>query len=215
VASGLREKDLTLDIARRLRATLQAEGFDVVMTREADERVPLRERAEAANEARGDVFLSIHVNSIPAPERRGVATYVLGTTSDPRLVELSRAENAASGYSLADFRAILEGVLRDARQHASERFGRAVQGRMVTALRASNEDLDDRGVKQAPFVVLVGTQMPAVLAEVACLSSAEDAALLQDDGYRQRIADALAAGVRQYAAACNGVARPRGARRAE
>jgi N-acetylmuramoyl-L-alanine amidase len=201
VGSGLREKDLTLDIARRLRTALQAAGFEVVLTRDADEMVSLRQRAQAANAAHADLFLSIHVNSIPSPGRRGVETYVLGTTSDPHLTELSRAENAVSGYSMADLRNVLEGILRDARRDSSERFGRAVQGRMYTALRASNPALDDRGVKQAPFVVLLDTQMPAVLAEVACISSPDDVALLRDDAYKQRIADALAAGVRSGAAA--------------
>lgn len=198
-ARGLREKDFTVDIARRVRGALENEGFEVVLTRDADETISLLDRVQAANKARGDLFLSIHVNSIPTPERRGVETYFLGTTTDPRVEELSGAENVGSGYSLADFRALLEGVLLDVRLDESRRFGRSVQARLHGELQRWNPSLEDRGVKQAPFVVLVGTEMPAVLAEVACLSNREDAELLRDASYRQSIAAALAAGVRDFA----------------
>jgi N-acetylmuramoyl-L-alanine amidase len=197
---GMREKDLTLDIARRLNAALRAAGFEVVMTREADETVSLHQRVEAANDAHGDLLLSIHVNSIPTPVRRGVETYVLGTTSDPRVEKLAGAENSGSGYSLADFRRLLEGVLLDVRHDESRRFAQMVQNHMFATLRRSNPELEDRSVKQAPFVVLVGTEMPGVLAEVSCLSNPEDTLLLKDGNYRQTIAEALAAGVRDYAA---------------
>ncbi len=198
---GMREKDLTLDIARRLAATLRAGGFEVVMTREGDETVSLQQRVQLANAARGDLFLSIHVNSIPSPFRRGIETYVLGTTSDPRVEKLAGAENSDSGYSLADFRRLLEGVFLDVRHDESRRFAQAVQNEMFTALRKSNPGLEDRSVKQAPFVVLVGTEMPGVLAEVSCLSNPEDTLLLRDGNYRQGIAEALGAGVGDYAAA--------------
>ncbi len=197
---GMREKDLTLDIARRLNAALKAAGFEVVMTREGDETVSLHQRAQAANDAHGDLFLSIHVNSIPTPVRRGVETYVLGTTSDPRVEKLAGTENSGSGYSLADFRRLLEGVLLDVRHDESRRFGQTVQNHMFATLRRSNPELEDRSVKQAPFVVLVGTEMPGVLAEVSCLSNPEDTLLLKDGNYRQTIAEALASGVRDYAA---------------
>jgi N-acetylmuramoyl-L-alanine amidase len=197
---GVREKDLTLDIARRLTAALKAVGFEVLMTREGDETVSLHQRVVAANDAHGDLFLSIHVNSIPTPVRRGVETYVLGTTSDPRVERLAGAENSGSGYSLADFRRLLEGVLLDVRHDESRRFGQAVQNHMLATLRRSNPELEDRSVKQAPFVVLVGTEMPGVLAEVSCLSNPDDTLLLKDGRYRQSIAEALAGGVRDYAA---------------
>jgi N-acetylmuramoyl-L-alanine amidase len=203
-SGDLREKDLTLDIALRLRAALTAGGFEVVMTRGTDETMSLQQRVRKANEARGDLFLSIHVNSIPAPDRRGVETYVAGTTSDPRVAELSGAENSGSGYSLADFRTLLEGVLLDVRHRESRRLGEAVQNTMFAELRRSNRELEDRGVKQAPFVVLIGAEMPGVLAEVSCLSNPDDIALLRDATYRQTIAEALTTGVRAFAASCDG-----------
>jgi N-acetylmuramoyl-L-alanine amidase len=198
---GLREKDVTLDIARRVAASLVGQDFVVVLTRESDETRSLQQRVEAANAARGDVFLSIHVNSIPTQERRGVETYFLGSAGDPRAERLAGAENSGSGYSLADFRHLLEGVYVDVRHDESRRLAQAVQGRLFAALIHANPQLEDRGVKQAPFVVLVGTEMPSVLAEVACLSNREDTLLLKQESYRQEIAESLAAGVRGYAAA--------------
>jgi N-acetylmuramoyl-L-alanine amidase len=198
---GMREKEITLDIARRLAALLRADAFDVVMTREGDETLTLQQRVQAANAASGDVFLSIHVNSIPTPLRRGVETYVLGPTTDPHVERLAGAENFGSGYSLADFRRLLEGVYVDVRHDESRRFAQAVQGKMFATLRRANPALQDRSVKQAPFVVLVGTEMPGVLSEVSCISNDEDARLLKQSQYRQGIAEALAGGVRAYAAA--------------
>ena len=201
IAEGFREKDLTLDIARRVAVALASQGFVVVMTREGDETRSLQQRVESANSARGDVFLSIHVNSIPTQERRGVETYYLGSAADARVEKLAGAENSGSGYSLADFRRLLEGVYVDVRHDESRRLAQAVQNRLFAALLQTNSLLEDRGVKQAPFVVLVGTEMPSVLAEVACLSNREDTLLLKQDSYRQEIAEALAAAVRGYAAA--------------
>jgi N-acetylmuramoyl-L-alanine amidase len=198
---GMREKELTLDIARRVAAVLRAGGFDVVMTRDGDETLTLQQRVQAANAASGDVFLSIHINSIPTPLRRGVETYVLGPTTDPHVERLAGAENSGSGYSLSDFRKLLEGVYVDVRHDESRRFAQAVQGEMFATLRRVNPVLEDRSVKQAPFVVLVGTEMPGVLTEVSCISNEEDARLLKQSGYRQDIAEALAGGVRAYAAA--------------
>jgi len=207
MASGLREKEITLDIARRVAAALAAQEFVVTLTREGDETRSLQERVEAANGARGDVFLSIHVNSIPTEERRGIETYCLGAAQDARIERLAGAENSGSGYSLADFRHLLAGVYEDVRHQESRRLAQSVQGRLHAALARDNPQLEDRGVKQAPFVVLVGTEMPSVLAEVACLSNKQDARLLREDSYRQEIADALAAGVRGYAAARGAVTR--------
>ncbi len=201
MASGLREKEITLDIARRVAAILAAEEFAVALTRDGDDVRSLQQRVEAANAARGDLFLSIHVNSIPTEQRRGVETYYLGSAQDPRVERLAGAENSGSGYSLADFRHLLEGVYADVRHDESRRLAQSVHGRLFAALMRDNPQLEDRGVKQAPFVVLVGTEMPSVLAEVACLSNKEDARLLRQDSYRQEIAQALAAGVRGYAAA--------------
>lgn len=202
-ADGLREKDVALDVAERVAGKLRGGLFRVVMTRRGDETLSLRERARRAREAGGDVFVSIHLNSIPRPDERGIETYYLGPTDDPRVRELARAENRSSGYSLADFRGLLEGVYVGVRQAESRRLAESVQGELLSSLRRHSPGLDDRGVKSAPFVVLIASEMPGILAEVSCVSHAEEARLLRDDAFREAIADALARGVRGYADARN------------
>lgn len=195
---GLLEKDLTLDIAERLRARLEAASFRVLMTRESDTTVELQDRAAAANAGGGDIFVSVHLNWIET-RSRGVETYYLGATDDPFLTSLAAAENRDSGYSYADTRRLLDGIYAGLRREESRRLAQSVQQRLHDALRAVNPSLQDRGVKTAPFLVLVGTGMPAILAEVSCLSNDEEVAMLRDPGYRQRIADALFAGITGYA----------------
>ncbi len=198
---GLLEKDLTLDIAERLERLLEARAIEVVLTRRGDDSLPLGERTALANGAGADLFLSIHLNWFASRSSRGVETYYLGPTDDPELVARAAAENRDSGYSMAEFKRLLEGVYADVRQAESRRLAEAVQGELHRSLAAVNPAVEDRGVKTAPFLVLVGTQMPAVLAEVSCLSNDDEAALLRRADYRQRIAGALAAGVHAYARA--------------
>ena len=195
----LQEKDITLDIAQRLRDRLVKEaGLKVKMTRSGDETVTLSERVEIANSVQGDLFLSIHVNWIEMREVRGVETYFLGPTDDPYLTELTKAENVDSGYSLSDFRHLLEGMYANVRDEQSRAFAHSVQSSMHSSLVEVNPDLENRGVKKAPFVVLIGTEMPAILAEVSCLSNEEEAELLKKPRYRQYIADALFTGIHSY-----------------
>ncbi len=196
---GLIEKDLTLDIAQRLRDVLVQDDFEVVMTREEDVSVELRDRVDYANESKGDLFVSIHINWISDPRVRGVETFYLGATDDPELSALARKENVESGYSMTDFKTLLEGIYVDLQQHESRSLAGDVHRSIFTSLLSSNPSLTDRGVKTAPFVVLIGNDMPAILAEVACLSNKEDAELLQKPRYRQFIAESLAQGIRSYA----------------
>jgi N-acetylmuramoyl-L-alanine amidase len=193
----LREKDLALDIAQRARVLLEAAGFEVVMTRDQDHNVDLRERAEFANRAAGDVFLSIHLNWIEG--RRGVETYYLGAAADPALSRLAAAENGESGYSMSDLRRLLDGVYTHLRGAESRELAASVQHELHRELAEVNPELRDRGVKTAPFVVLINTEMPAILAEVSDLADPREVALLRSEDYRDRIAGALAAGVRRYA----------------
>lgn len=196
---GLVEKELTLDVALRTSELLTARGFEVLLTRDGDTPLPLDRRAGVANAMRGDVLVSIHVNWIPNRRARGVETYWLGPTDDPFIKELAAAENRSSGYSLADFRRLLEGIYADVRKDESRRLAEAVQGEMYRSLARLNPALQDRGVKTAPFLVLVSTEMPAILAEVSCLSNDEEARLLATGKYRRRIAEALTAGIVSYA----------------
>lgn len=192
------EKDITLDIQKRLAALLIGGGFDVVTTRADDRLIPLRDRARLANTSSGDIFVSIHVNSIPHPERHGIETYYLGATNDPTLTKLAAAENRASGYSLNDMRTLLDRVYADARRDESHRLASVVQDQLFGNLKNIEPGLQNWGVKRAPFIVLVATEMPAVLAEVGCLSNEKEAAMLRKPEYRQEIAAALFQGIRSY-----------------
>ncbi|MXW01794.1 MAG: N-acetylmuramoyl-L-alanine amidase [Holophagales bacterium] len=210
-ADGLTEKALALDIAYRLRNLLD-DRFLVAMTREADMNVALDRRTLIANRAGADVFVSIHVNWLPANRACGVETYYLGPTDDPELSALAERENSeAQGYSLGDLRRFLDGVYAQARQDDSRALATAIQESLYGRLRSENPDLQDRGVKSAPFVVLIGAEMPAILAEVSCLSDAKEVERLRDENYLQSIAEALDAGIQSYAESLQATAKLTGA----
>ena len=196
---NLAEKEIALDIAFRLRNLLIDQGFAVLMTRERDEAVPLGQRAAFANANAGDLFMSIHVNWIPNQRTRGIETYYLGPTDDPFLTQLAAAENRETGYSFSDFKRLLDGIYTDIRRDEYRRLAEAVNSKLFQSLASSNRRLVDRGVKQAQFVVLIATEMPAVLAEVSCLSHQDEAKLLADTTYRHLIARSLFAGIISYA----------------
>ena len=194
------EKDITLDIVRKLKPLLEQDGFEVVVTREDDRFLPLRERAFVANTSTSDIFVSVHVNSIiKHTSSHGIETYYLGPTNDPTLTRLAADENATSGYSLADMRKLLDGIYADVRRDESRRLAAVVQSQLFTGLRRTDTGLENWGVKRAPFVVLVATEMPAILAEVGCMSNIREAAMLQKPEYRQQIAQALFQGIHSYA----------------
>lgn len=195
---GLLEKWLTLDIARRLRGLLEEAAFEVVMTRTQDVELTLEERGELANRGQGDIFVSIHVNWLGDPEARGVETFYLGPTDDPYVERLAAAENADGGLRLAEYRAALDRVYAGVRREESRALAEAVQTALLTSVRRRSPGVRDRGVKSAPFGVLIRTQMPAILAEVGALSSEVDSGLLRDPEYRQHLAEALFAGIRSY-----------------
>jgi N-acetylmuramoyl-L-alanine amidase len=202
--SGISEKDITLDIGLRLRHLLEEAAFEVLMTRQTDQVVPLRARVALANDRRADLFVSIHVNWLKARHLRPLETYYIGPTDDPEAIRLASLENRDSGYSLADYRHLLERVFIDARRDESRRLARAVHTELYTSLQGANPRLQNRGVKTAPFVVLAATQMPAILAEVSCLSNDDEVQLLKSADYRETIARALLDGIRSYANSLKG-----------
>jgi N-acetylmuramoyl-L-alanine amidase len=195
-AHGISEKFVTLDIARRLRLEMQARGFHTVMTREGDETVSLQQRAAIANAGDADVFVSVHLNSFKSPTTLGIETYYLGPGDDDELDAIAERENQHSGYSMADLRTLLgrSSPTRDAMNQAPGGLG--ADARHSDA--SGGATAVDRGVKAA-FVVLVATDMPAILAEVSCLSNTHEAERLGTEDYR-RIA-ARAAGVDNFARA--------------
>ena len=197
--SGITEKEITLDVALRLRRILHDAPFQVLLTREVDRSMSLDKRVAFANENKADLFLSIHVNWMEPHTIRALETYYVGPTDDPATLKLASRENKDSGYSLSDYKKILEKIYVDARRGESRALAGSIQNQLFRALKPTNPALESRGVKSAPFVVLIGTQMPAILVEVACLSNEAEAELLTKEDYRENIAQALANGIRSYA----------------
>jgi N-acetylmuramoyl-L-alanine amidase len=208
--SGVSEKEITLDIALRLRRLLKDALFDVLMTRETDATLSLQQRVAFANTNRGDLFVSIHVNWIPRRQIRPLETYYVGPTDDPAASRLASAENRDSGYSLAAYRRLLEKIYIDTRRDESHALAQTINTELYRSLREANPALANRGVKTAPFVVLVGTEMPAILVEVSCLSNEADVGLLTKADHREKIAGALLRGIRAYANDLDGVGRKQG-----
>ena len=195
---GLLEKNITLDLAERTKKLLVAKGFEVVMTRTADETLSLKERASTANDERGDIFVSIHLNALRPDGPSGIETYYLGPSEHPDHDAIASLENEHSGYAMADLRTLLDGIYLDVRRDASKSLAQSVQQSMMRRMRKVDPDIDDRGVKTAPFVVLVATDMPAILAEVSCLSNPDEAERLGKSDHRQAIAEALAGGIQSF-----------------
>ncbi len=195
---GLVEKELTLDIARRLEGRLAAASYEVVLTRSGDHAVSLAQRGAIANRREGDIFVSIHVNWLDDPGARGVETFYLGPTDDPELEAMAARENAEGGLRLAELKLAIERVYAGVRREESRALAEAVQRSLLVSLRTLDPEVANRGVKSAPFGVLIHTQMPAILAEVGCLSNDEESSLLRDEGYRQYLADTLFQGIHSY-----------------
>jgi N-acetylmuramoyl-L-alanine amidase len=202
--SGVSEKDITLDIALRLRDLMENAPFEVLMTREKDETLKLEKRVDFANAKNADLFISIHVNWMEPREIRPLETYYVGATNDPGAMKLAGIENRDFGYSLGEYRRLLEKIYLDTRRDESYTLAKSINSELYQALSQINPELENRGVKMAPFAVLVGTQMPAVLAEVSCLSNEDDVKLLTNADYREKIAQALLRGVLSYANNLNG-----------
>jgi len=197
---GLQEKDLVLDVARRLEKMVRSEikGAQVIMTRSQDEFVPLVERTAIANTKGADLFLSIHANSSRNRTASGLETYILSFTRNREEQELALRENEMSEETFKDFQGLVQAITLTGKRDESRDFAANVQGAMVANLRPHNSLVKDRGVRRAPLLVLVGSNMPAVLAEIAFVSHPQEEKLLRTSEYRDRIARSLLVGVRQY-----------------
>jgi N-acetylmuramoyl-L-alanine amidase len=196
---GLQEKDVVLDVALRVGKLLHDRlGAEIVYTRSDDTFVPLETRTEIANKAQADLFLSIHANSSPDPTARGVETYYLNFTTDPSALEVAARENAASDHAVHQLSDLVKKIALKDKIAESREFAADVEGTLYAGLQRGNAGLKDRGVKQAPFVVLIGANMPSILAEISFVTNPRDASQLRDPGYRQRVAEALYRGVARY-----------------
>jgi N-acetylmuramoyl-L-alanine amidase len=196
---GIEEKDVVLDVALRLGKLLkQRLGADVIYTRDDDTFIPLETRTAIANKAQADLFLSIHANSSPDADARGVETYYLNFTTSADALEVAARENAVSDESIHQLSDLVKKITLQDKIAESREFASDVEGSLYQGLEAGNAGLKDRGVKKAPFVVLIGANMPSILAEISFLTNPQDASELRQGEYRQRIAEALYRGVAKY-----------------
>ena len=181
--SGYLEKDLTLDVTRRLGALLEERlGAEVVYTRPSDAYVGLEERTRIANEHKADLFLSIHANSSPYRSAAGVETYVLNFTTSKNAMELAARENASAESSVFNLQELVNKIALKEKVDESREFATRLQTALSVLSTNSNESAKNRGVKKAPFVVLIGASMPSVLAEIGFLTNANDESLLRKIG---------------------------------
>jgi len=197
---GLREKDLVLDVAQRLGALIEERlGSEVIYTRADDTFIPLERRTEIANEAKADLFLSIHANSSPLPSVAGVETYYLNFTTSKAALDVAARENSGSQKTVFELQDLLQKIALKDKVEESREFAARIQSALYSFSAKSDSHARDRGIRKAPFVVLIGASMPSVLAEIGFISNAHDEAAMNRAEYRQRLAEALFKGLSGYA----------------
>ncbi len=201
--NGLREKDIVLKVAKLVARKLNKEiGSEVILTRKRDVYLRLEERTAIANTKEGDLFVSIHANSAPNKKAHGVETYYLSMASTKEEMRVAALENQASKKSISDLHKILT-IMQDSKIEESARLAKIVQKNMVNGLGRKYSDIGNHGVKKAPFIVLIGAQMPAVLTEIAFMSNKKDAARLKSASYLNDVADQITAGITEYVKVLN------------
>ena len=202
---GLLEKNVCLDVALRLGKLIHQKlpGAQVIYTRKTDVFVPLEERTAIANQANADLFISIHANSSHDEQARGIETYYLNFTSSPEALETASRENAVSNASIHELQDLIKKIARNDKIEESQELATDIQSSLTSQLRQVSTAERNRGVKKAPFVVLIGADMPSVLAEISFLSNPTDERMLQKPAQRQRIAQGLFRGVESYLSSLN------------
>jgi N-acetylmuramoyl-L-alanine amidase len=204
--NGLEEKDLVLEVSRRLGKLLETRlGAEVVYTRKDDTFIPLETRTAIANQARADLFVSVHANSSHDSAARGVETYYLNFTSSPEALEVAARENAVSEKSIYELQDLVKKIALKEKIEESREFAWDVQQSLHSGLAAKSPAIRDRGVKKAPFIVLIGANMPSILAEISFVSNPVDEHRLATSEYRQRIAESLYRGIAKYVNGLSGV----------
>jgi N-acetylmuramoyl-L-alanine amidase len=204
--NGLLEKDLVLDVALKLGRLLEKRlGAEVVYTRDDDTFIPLETRTAIANKEQADLFISVHANSSSDSSARGVETYYLNFTSSRDALETAARENAVSEKSIHELQDLVKKIALKEKIEESREFAADVQKSLYKGLNATNPGLKNRGVKKAPFIVLIGANMPSILAEISFVSNPSDERKLKTNAYRQRIAESLYRGVANYINGLSGI----------
>ena len=197
-AFAVSEAELVLDVALRLEALLQQQGTEVVLTRRTNDYLSLDERTNIANRESADLFLSIHANASAVPTARGIETYFLNFALNRQAEAVAARENAASEKTMNSLPGIIKAITMNSKLNESRDFAALIQRSLVRGLAPSNKGLKDLGIKQAPFMVLIGASMPSVLAEIAFVTNRQEARLLKLPAYRQKIAESLLSGILKY-----------------
>ncbi len=205
--TGLMEKDLCLDVALRLGKIIQQRlpGADIVYTRSDDTFIPLEERTTIANQAKADLFISIHANSSQDHAARGVETYYLNLKGSAEAMEVAARENASSDQGVHDLEDLVKKIARSEKIDESKEFAEDIQDSLAKRMQKASRTVKNRGVRKAPFVVLIGADMPSILTEISFLSNPADEKLLKQPEYRQRVAEGLYQGVASYLESLNSV----------
>lgn len=204
--TGLREKDVVLDVGLRLRKLLEKNlGSEVFMTRSDDTFIPLEERTAIANQKAADLFVSIHANASRDRSARGIETYYLNFTSNPDALEVAARENSTSQESVHELQDLIKKIALTEKIEESRHFAQLVQRQVYSDLEKDAGELKNRGIKKAPFVVLIGANMPSILAEISFVTNPRDEKLLRKPAYRQKIAQALYEGILKYVGTLGGV----------
>jgi len=198
--SGIREKDVSLAIAQRLKKKLLAYGdgqYQVLMTREGDDTIALSDRVEYANANNADLFISIHINA-SSSKQNFIETYYFGATSDKNAADLAQRENADSNYEYGEFKEIIQKIGDTLKYQESRHLAHSVQTSLFGRMRKINKHASDHGIKSAPFVVLLGLDAPSILTEVSCFCNQVEEKRLKSAEYRDNIATFLEKGIVTY-----------------
>ena len=196
---GLKEKDIVLQVAKKLgRVLTEVYKYDVQFTRDTDVFLPLEERTALANTAGADLFVSVHVNAHPDKSARGVETFYLNLATNAEAMRVAARENATTTHNISDMQNILSDLMQNSKITESSRLAEFVQANMVSGLEQKQYSVKDLGVKQAPFYVLIGAEMPAILAEISFITNPGEAQLLKNEEYLEEIARQIATGVAAY-----------------
>jgi N-acetylmuramoyl-L-alanine amidase len=204
---GVNEAELVLDVALRLEKLLQkVPGVEVILTRRTDDFIPLPERTAIANREGADLFLSIHANASTSAQAHGIETYFLNFANNQSAAAVAARENAASTQAMGGLPDFVKAIALNNKLDESRDFALHVQRAMIERQRTVNRSLKDLGVKQAPFVVLIGANMPSVLAETGFVTNPQEARLLKANAYRQKIAESLFNAIRKYQTSLKNIA---------
>jgi N-acetylmuramoyl-L-alanine amidase len=200
LAFGLKEKDIVLKVAKNLAYHLKKDmNADVILTRDSDHFLPLEERTAIANTNDADLFISLHINAHPSPEVKGFETYFLNLSTNDEAMRVAARENATSAHQMSDLEDILSDIMQNSKINESSRLAQQVHSSIANGLDTPPYIVKNMGVKQAPFYVLIGAGMPAILIELAFISNPDDARLLADDTFIDKMTGEISRGILEYA----------------